>query len=90
MSKKNKSSRSSKAPKPQVFEDSWELAGDELLFPKDKLNYTEQELIRLKKLLIISPPPIEYRKIVRKIIKTIVIYINLYYKIVMAQSFWCC
>ena len=75
MSKKNNVTRSSKAPKPQVFDDSWDLAGDELLFPKDKLNYTEQELIRLKKLLIISPPPIEYRKIVRKIIKN---YSNIY------------
>ena len=75
MSKKKNLSKSKNASH-QVFEDSWELAGDELLFPKDKLNYTEQELIRLKKLLIISPPPIEYRKIVRIIIKTIAIYIN--------------
>ena len=70
MSKKNNLPKSSKVPKPQVFEDSWELAGEELLFPKDKLHYTEQELIRLKKLLIISPPPLEYRKIVRLKIKT--------------------
>ena len=74
MSKKNNLSKSSKAPKPQVFEDSWELAGNELLFPKDKLNYTEQELIRLKKLLIISPPPLDYRRIVRKKFKTSNIY----------------
>jgi hypothetical protein len=75
MSKKNIASKNSKSHN-ELIEDSWELAGNELLFPKDKLNYTEQELIRLKKLLIISPPPIEYRKIVRIIIKTIAIYIN--------------
>ena len=69
MSKKNNPSRASKASKPQIFEDSWELAGNELLFPKDKLNYTEQELIRLKKLLIVSPPPLEHRRVVRKKIK---------------------
>ena len=63
-----------KTPKNQIFDDSWELAGEELLFPKDKLNYTEQELIRLKKLLIISPPPLDYRRIVRKKFKTSNIY----------------
>ena len=52
--------------KNQIYEDSWELAGKELLFPKNKFNYTDEELIRLKKLIIISPPPLEYRRIVRK------------------------
>jgi hypothetical protein len=66
MSIKNNLPKVTKSSKTQSFEDSWELAGQELLFPKDKLNYTEQELIRLKKLLIICPPPIEYRRIVRK------------------------
>ena len=74
MSKKKNLSKSTNVQKHQVFEDSWELAVDELLFPKDKLNYTEEELIRLKKLLIVSPPPLEYRRIVRKIIKTSNIY----------------
>ena len=73
MSKKN-IPKVTKTPKNQIFDDSWELAGEELLFPKDKLNYTEQELIRLKKLLIISPPPLDYRRIVRKKIKTSNIY----------------
>ena len=73
MSKKN-IPKISKTPKKQLFEDSWEKAGEELLFPKDKLNYTDQELIRLKKLLIISPPPLDYRRIVRKKIKTSNIY----------------
>ena len=75
MSKKKNLSKSKNASH-QVFEDSWELAGKELLFPKNKLNYTEEELIRLKKLIIISPPPIEYRKIVRKNLKPLTL-INL-------------
>ena len=66
---KSKNSSKSRSSSGQTFEDSWELAGKELLFPKNKLNYTEEELIRLKKLIIISPPPIEYRKIVRKNLK---------------------
>ncbi len=66
---KSKNSSKSRSSSGQTFEDSWELAGKELLLPKNKLNYTEEELIRLKKLIIISPPPIEYRKIVRKILK---------------------
>ena len=73
MSKKN-IPKVTKTPKNQIFDDSWELAGEELLFPKDKLNYTDQELIRLKKLLIISPPPLDYRRIVRKKFKTSNIY----------------
>ena len=68
MSKKNISSKNSKSHN-ELIEDSWELAGNELLFPKDKLNYTEQELIRLKKLLIVSPPPLEHRRVDRKKIK---------------------
>jgi hypothetical protein len=74
MSKKNNLPQIKKIQKNKVHEDNWELAGEELLFPKDKLNYTEEELIRLKKLLIVSPPPLEYRRIVRKIIKTSNIY----------------
>jgi hypothetical protein len=64
MSSSKSNSRTSS--KNQIFEDSWELAGKELLFPKNKFNYTDEELIRLKKLIIISPPPLEYRRIVRK------------------------
>lgn len=74
MSKKNNLPKVTKTQKNKVLEDNWELAGEELLFPKDKLNYNEQELVRLKKLLIVSPPPLEYRRIVRKIIKTSNIY----------------
>ncbi len=73
----------------ELFQDTWELAAEELLNPKEKLNYTDKELIRLKKLLIVSPPPIKYRKIVRKKLKLVII-INLNYKIVMAQNIRCC
>jgi hypothetical protein len=73
---KNKNSSKSRTSSDHIYEDSWELAGKELLFPKNKLNYTEEELIRLKKLIIISPPPIEYRKIVRKNLKPLTL-INL-------------
>ena len=68
MSKKNILHINSKSHN-EIIEDSWELAGNELLFPKDKLNYTELELIRLKKLLIVSPPPLEHRRVVRKKIR---------------------
>ena len=57
-----------------IFQDTWELAGKEILFPKEKIDYTEKDFIRLKKLLIFSPPPLKYRRIVRKIIKTSNIY----------------
>jgi hypothetical protein len=74
MSKKRFHSKSVKEQNSQIFEDNWELAGEELLFPKDKLNYTEQEKIRLKKLLIRSPPPLDYRRTVRKNFKTSNLY----------------
>jgi hypothetical protein len=43
----------------------WEKEGESLLFPKDKIHYTEEELLKLKKLLTISPPPPYFRKKVR-------------------------
>ena len=76
MSRKKSYSKGLKQQNDQSFEDSWELVGEELLFPKDKLDYSEKEKIRLKKLLILSPPPIEYRRTVRKILK-LVTFINL-------------
>ena len=38
----------------QLFEDTWDSAYKQLLFPKYKYSYTEQELIRLKRLIIFS------------------------------------
>ena len=49
----------------QTFEDNWDLASKHLLFPKYKYSYTEQELVRLKRLLILSPPPLKIRRKVR-------------------------
>ena len=49
----------------QTLEDNWDLASKQLLFPKYKYSYTEQELIRLKRLIIFSPPPLKIRRKVR-------------------------
>ena len=61
---------------------SWESVGDELLFHKDKFEFTNKEKELIKKLLLKSPPPLQYRRKVRII----------YFKknIVMAYSFWSC
>ena len=69
----------------KIFEDAWELASKELLYPKYKFSYTEQEKIRLKRLIIFSPPPIEIRRKVRLKNKNFNLLIN-NIKIVMAQS----
>ena len=61
------------------------LASKELLYPKYKFSYTEQEKIRLKRLIIFSPPPIEIRRKVRLKNKNFNLLIN-NIKIVMAQS----
>lgn len=74
MSKTKNSSKSRTSSGNQIYEDSWKLAAKELLYPKNKLNYSEEELIRLKKLIIVSPPPLELRRIVRKKFKTSNIY----------------
>ena len=62
----SKNSSSSKSINSLTFEDSWDLAAKQLLYPKYKHSYTEQELIRLKRLIIFSPPPLEIRRKVRK------------------------
>ena len=62
----SKNSGSSKSINSFLFEDTWDLAAKQLLNPKYKYSYTEQELIRLKRLIIFSPPPIEIRRKVRK------------------------
>ena len=38
---------------------SWETSGDELLFRKNKFEFTTEEKILIKKLLFKSPPPLE-------------------------------
>ena len=65
----------SKSLNSQIFEDNWASAAKQLLYPKYKYSYTDQELIRLKRLIIFSPPPLDIRRKVRKKIK--IQFINL-------------
>ena len=81
----SKNLNSSKSLNSQIFEDNWTLAAKQLLYPKYKFSYTEQEKIRLKRLIIFSPPPIEIRRKVRLKNKNFNLLIN-NIKIVMAQS----
>jgi hypothetical protein len=62
----SKNLHSQKSLNSNIFEDNWPLAAKQLLYPKYKYSYTEQELIRLKRLIIFSPPPLEIRRKVRK------------------------
>jgi hypothetical protein len=59
---------------------TWESLGNELLFPKNKFEFTTEEKILVKKLLFKSPPPLEYRR------KVSDIFIN---NIVMVNQFRC-
>jgi hypothetical protein len=45
---------------------TWESIGDELLFRKNKFEFTKEEKTLIKKLLLNGPPPLEYRRKVRK------------------------
>ena len=58
----SKNLRSQKSLNSNILEDNWSLAAKELLYPKYKYSFTEQELIRLKRLIIFSPPPLEVRR----------------------------
>ena len=58
----SKISNVTKSSNSQIFEDTWDLASKQLLNKKNKYSFTEQELIRLKRLLIFSPPPLEVRR----------------------------
>ena len=58
----SKISNSTKSSNSQTFEDTWDLASKQLLNKKNKYSFTEQELIRLKRLLIFSPPPLDIRR----------------------------
>ena len=58
----SKNLRSQKSLNSNTLEDNWSLAAKELLYPKYKYSYTEQELIRLKRLIIFSPPLLEIRR----------------------------
>ena len=41
---------------------TWETVGLELLFHKNKFEFTKAEKLLVKKLLLKSPPPLEYRR----------------------------
>ena len=58
----SKNLHSQKSLNSNILEDNWSLAAKELLYPKYKYSFTEQELIRLKRLIIFSPPPLEIRR----------------------------
>ena len=58
----SKISNVTKSSNSQIFEDTWDLASKQLLNKKNKYSFTEQELIRLKRLLIFSPPPLDVRR----------------------------
>ena len=58
----SKISNINKSSNSQIFEDTWDLASKQLLNKKNKYSFTDQELIRLKRLLIFSPPPLEVRR----------------------------
>ena len=58
----SKISNVTKSSNSQIFEDTWDLASKQLLNKKNNYSFTEQELIRLKRLLIFSPPPLDIRR----------------------------
>ena len=57
---------------------TWDTVGADLLFQKNKFEFTKEEKILVKKLLLKSPPPLEYRR------KVSLIFIN---NLVMANKF---
>ena len=44
---------------------TWESVGDELFYHKNKFEFTQEEKNIIKKLLLKSPPPLQYRRNVR-------------------------
>ena len=65
----NKSNgRISRSSIPQEEEISWETVGDDLFYHKNKFEFTDEEKTLIKKLLLKSPPPLQYRRKVSIII----------------------
>ena len=48
------------------LQNDWETIGPELLYRKDKLEFTTSEKEQIKKMLKESPPPLQYRRKVSK------------------------
>jgi hypothetical protein len=67
----------------QEEEITWESVGDDLFYRKNKFEFTLEEKNLIKKLLLKSPPPLQYRRKVR-------IYYLKIYNLVMVNKFWCC
>ena len=57
-----KSGRISRSSIPVEEEITWESVGDDLFYHKDKFEFTPEERILIKKLLLKGPPPLQYRR----------------------------
>lgn len=44
------------------IKDNWYSLGDEIFFRKNKFEFSQKEKNSLKKMLIKSPPPLQYRR----------------------------
>ena len=62
MEKKNRKISFNSAPEAEI---TWETVGDELFYHKNKFEFTNEEKLLIKKLLLKSPPPLQYRRKVR-------------------------
>ena len=57
-----KSGRISRRSIPVEEEITWESLGDDLFYHKDKFEFTNEEKLLIKKLLLKGPPPLQYRR----------------------------
>ena len=46
----------------EEIKDNWNSLDDEIFFRKNKFEFTQKEINSLKKMLIKSPPPLQYRR----------------------------
>ena len=54
--------RISRSSIPVEEEVTWESVGDDLFYHKDKFEFTDEEKLLIKKLLLKGPPPLQYRR----------------------------
>ncbi len=54
--------RISRSSIPVEEEVTWESVGDDLFYHKDKFEFTADEKLLIKKLLLKGPPPLQYRR----------------------------
>ena len=54
--------RISQSSIPVEEEITWESVGDDLFYHKDKFEFTNEEKLLIKKLLLKGPPPLQYRR----------------------------